>query len=97
LFSTNVHEFKDLGRSYGRTNTEKALRWEFTYDGLDETQAAILDSHYASASGIFEGFQFRHPRTDVLYSDVHYESYDEPTHVKRDTNARKLVLIKSPV
>lgn len=83
--SNTMHEFKDGGASYGAANTNAVLRFEFEYDGLTSAQAAVLDAHVASAKGILTGFTFRHPRTDVLYSDVHYEN----------VNAERVVLFNA--
>ena len=96
-YSTSFHEFKDLGRSYGLSNTSSSLRWELTYEGLDSTQAGVLDTHYASVKGIYTGFQFRHPRTGTLYTDVHYAEEMEVDHEKTWIQSRKVILTKTPV
>lgn len=97
--STVVKEFKDGGASIGLSNSNAVYRWEFQYDGLsmDESLLAMLDAHYAAAEGQFGGFTFRHPRTNVLYQDVHYELYEEsPTHSSVGAIARHVILIKRP-
>lgn len=92
-----VHEFKDGGANYGASSVNPVLRWDFLYDGLGLVDAAVLDSHFASADGILFGFAFRDPQTDTLYSDVHYETF-ERDHGQPGTwiQSRHIVLIKRP-
>lgn len=87
--------FKDLGATYGLPSTSSVLRWELRYDGMDETQAGVLDTHWAAAQGIFGGFSFRDPKTSILYTDVHYESMTAD-HTKSWSQARTVVLVKRP-
>jgi hypothetical protein len=70
-------------------------RWEFEYDGLTETQAAILDGHRAAAKGIAESFTFVNPRTGESLTGVKYESF-ETDHSKRWIQTRKVRLIRRP-
>ena len=68
-----------------------------SYDGLLDSDAATLDNHNGAAFNTFLGFDFRHPRTNVLYNDVHYETY-ERDHIRiHNVNSRKIVLVKRPV
>ena len=90
-----VKEFKDGGANLGLVNSNSVLRWEFTYDGLTNAEGAVLDAHYVEAQGTFGGFNFRHPRTLVLYSNVRYESY-EADHSKIWSQSRRTVLVKRP-
>jgi hypothetical protein len=66
-----------------------------TYGGLTAAEAAILDAHFAEVHGVFTGFVFRHPRTGVVYSDVHYLSF-EVDHAKIWNHGRVTTLIKRP-
>lgn len=91
-----VKEFKDGGASYGLANANGVLRFLIGYQGLFPVEVAILDAHYNSANGLFGGFNFRHPRTNVLYTDVHYESYEYPQHSKIYMQERNVILIKRP-
>ena len=88
-------EFKDGGVSMGLSNTTPVLQWEFNYDGLTSTEAAMLDEHYEDALGRFYGFTFRDPWTGELFNDVHYELF-EKDHEKVWSNKRHLILIKRP-
>jgi hypothetical protein len=94
-YSVTIKEFKDKGRSYGQINTANAQRWELIYNGLTAAQAATLDAHYVDAQGQFESFSFRHPRTSVLHTDVHYESF-ERSHEKIWSQSVRIVLVKTP-
>ena len=90
-----VKEFKDGGADLGLVNSNSVLRWEFTYSQLSAASGAVLDAHYAEAQGQFGGFNFRHPVTLVLYSNVRYESY-EADHTKIWSQSRRTILIKRP-
>lgn len=76
-------------------------RWYMFYDGLFAVQAAILDSHLASAK-LQEGqpsaytFNFRDPDSGTLYSGVRYERYDRPVHKNKDLLTRTVILVKFP-
>lgn len=87
--------FKDKGASYGLATTSQVLVWEFTYTRMTPAQWAVLLAHWVEAQGTFGGFNFRHPYTGVLYSDVHYRSinYD---HTKSWSNFADIVLEKRP-
>jgi hypothetical protein len=94
--SVIVHIFKDGGASYGLPNPFALFRWELFYDGHTAAAIETLDNHWVEAQGLFGGFNFRHPRTGTLYSDVHYESYERSSHTKFDIQSRRIVLIKRP-
>jgi len=88
--------FKDGGATYAVANTSGVIRWDLSYDGLWASEVAALDTHHDLAFGSGEGFDFRDPRTGVLYNNVHYESYEYPQHTQYDIQARHVVLIKRP-
>ncbi len=90
-----VKEFKDGGANLGLVNSNSVLRWEFTHTNLTDAQGAVLDAHFVEAQGPFGGFNFRHPRTLVLYTNVRYESY-EKDHSKTWNQSRKTILVKRP-
>lgn len=96
--ATVIKEFKDGGVSIGLSNVNGVIRIELTYDGLFESEAAVLDNHVESAKFQFYGFTFRHPRTGVLYNDVHYETFerDHPVPFGRNRQSRHIILIKRP-
>lgn len=92
----SVRIFKDGGASIGLNNPNPVLRWDFTYEGLFVSEAAMLDAHRAEAQDQTGGFNFRHPRTHVLYTDCHYETYEIPNNEKYFMQDRHIVLIKRP-
>lgn len=93
---TIIKEFKDGGANFGESTANPTLRWLIKHVGLYVAETAVLDAHWIEARGLFSGFSFRHPRTDVLYSDVHYESYNYPEHRKIYMQERTTILIKRP-
>lgn len=77
-------------------------RWYLFYDGLTAVQAAILDSHVATAK-LPEGdgpsahaFSYRDVDSGTLYGSVRYQSYDRPIHKQKDIQTRTVYLIKYP-
>jgi hypothetical protein len=77
-------------------------RWYLFYDGLTAVQAAILDSHMATAK-LPEGdgpsafsFNYRDVDSAILYSGVRYQSYDRPIHKNKDIMQRTVLLVKYP-
>lgn len=94
--SVVVKEMVDLGATYGADTTNVVIRWRFTYTGLGSAQSAVLDSHNAEAKDQLLGFNFRDPRTDALYSDVHYEGYEAPEHEWYQLQSRVVTLVKRP-
>lgn len=95
-FFGTTKEFKDGGANYALPNSSGVIRFDFTYNGLTQAMVAPLDTHYNAVHGIAEGFQFRHPRTGVLYNDVHYEVYEYPGHEWLHVQSRHIILIKRP-
>lgn len=77
--------------------------WRLSYRGLTIAQAAILDSHFASAKWLeaegmsAETFNFRE-RSDIgttLYAGVRYQKY-EVSHSKTWIQNREVELVKFP-
>lgn len=93
---TIVKEFKDGGANIGMSTENATLRFLLFYHGLFAAEVETLDNHWVEALGIAEGFNFRHPRTDILYTDVHYESFEYPEHRKIYMQQRRIILIKRP-
>lgn len=95
-----IKPMKDGGANYNNPNPTPILRWELTYKKVSPAGSdslAMIDAHFLDAQSFFEGFSFRHPKTLVLYNDVHYEVFDDPDHSNRVTQqVRKLTLIKRP-
>ena len=94
-YPVTVKTMKDGGATYGMPNPYAIRRWELTYQGLTAAEAATLVSHFDDAQGPYEGFDFRHPRTDVLYTDCHYDSF-ERDHEKVWINSFTIVIVKRP-
>lgn len=94
---SSIKEMKDGGGTYSIATPNYILQWEFLYGGQEPAQIAPLDAHWLEAHGIADGFNFRHPRTNVLYTDVHYQVFEYPQHDKLKAQARRIVLIKRPV
>lgn len=102
-----VRTFKDGGNSVAAESLAVELRWDLLYqDGvgyLTPTEAAMLDSHVRSSvfsakeSFSLYGFNFRDPRSHILYTDVHYEVFEYPQHKKIKYTARHVVLVKRPM
>lgn len=94
--AASIKTFKDGGATYSLQNTNYVLRWELSYDALTREDAEVLDNHYLEAQSIFGSFSFRHPRRGVLFTNVHYESFEYPAHEHVDCQSRHIVLIKRP-
>jgi hypothetical protein len=95
-------EFEDGGVDFNVRAASPPQRWTFEFGGLNDTQAKVLDDHYADAHGQLLGFSFTEPRdvpwshtTGSTYTDVHYESF-EKDHDKVWIQSRKITLIKRP-
>lgn len=90
-------EMVDGGGTYGADSANKVLRWELIFGGLTIAQAAQLDTHNDDAKDTLLGFSWRDPRTDTLYTDVHYESYErDHSRLYSNSQSRKMVLVKRP-
>lgn len=100
---TVEQKFEDAGADYLVTAASPPQRWTLIYDVLTETQAKVLDDHYASAMGQAIDFSFTEPRnvpwstTGSTYTGVHYESYEKDHGANLTIQIRKVTLIKRPV
>ena len=94
---TDKHIYEDGGASFQTFNDDAPIRWIIEYDGLEEAQVADLDEHRADAFGEVYGFSLTNPRTNVTYTDVHYDDSFEEDHAKVWQNRRVIHLIKRPV
>lgn len=99
---TEFAKFEDGGLDTNEHATDAAQRYEFIYGGLTETQAKVLDDHYTT-NRRSATFTLQEPR-NVPWSHttgssvtVRYESYERPDHEHYDVQARRVVLIKTPV
>lgn len=96
--------FEDQGADRNLSAASAVQRWAFVYRGLSETQAKVLDDHYDSANGPFQGFSFTEPRnypwsgtTGTVFTDVHYEVFERDHDRILHNQIRRVVLIKRPV
>lgn len=101
--STVVKVMKSGGANYSQPEPNPILRWELTYTNkrADSDRGPAwnilpLDAHNDEALDVARGFTFRHPKTGVLYNDVHYESFDTDQDNKTWRQSRRVVLIKRP-
>jgi hypothetical protein len=101
--STVVKVMKSGSANYSTPEPTPILRWEMSYANkrLDADRGPAwnilpLDAHNAEALDVALGFAFRHPRTGVLYNDVHYETYDTDQEQRVIRQIRRVVLIKRP-
>ena len=69
-------------------------RWQLFYDGLDTTQRQTLMDHYNAAQQSVNDFTFTHPRTDLIYTGVKYESVRIPRHVRQWSLGLEVTLFK---
>ena len=90
-----VKTMTDGGATYGGDTTNTIKRWKFSYDGLTAAELATLTDHRATAFDTLLGFTFRDPRSDTLFTDVHYESLTLD-HKVTWSNSCEIVLIKRP-
>lgn len=88
--------FKNGHVDYWLNSDTPIYRFVFEYATLTETEAAILDDHYASAKGRAFGFLFTDPRTQVNYTGVHYEKFEKSHDKSRKIQKRVLTLVKRP-
>lgn len=95
---TDKHIYEDGGASYLTRNDTAPIRIEIRYDGLLDSEAAVLDGHRADAFGEVYDFPFTDPRTSITYTGVHYDEGHEEDHRLIETiNSRRVHLIKRPV
>lgn len=88
-----VKPMKGGGATYGLQSNKVILRWDFSYNGLLPEDVAILDDHRMQAQDQFGAFDFRHPRTGYKYTNVHYESFENPGHQNLKIQSRHIVLV----
>ena len=98
---TDISEFDDLGRDTNEHASDAPQYYELTYDGLTETEAKVLDDHY-NTNRLSGTFSFQEPRNEPWTSTgstvtVRYDSYERSKHSYYNVQARRVVLIKTPV
>lgn len=99
---TDFSEFEDGGMDTNEHASDAPQLYELFYDGLSETEAKVLDDHF-NTNRYSAAFSFQEPRnepwTETTGSTVtvRYETYERPKHDKVHIQARRVVLIKTPV
>lgn len=92
--------FEDGGVDTLEHALDASQRYEFLYDGLSETQAAVLDTFW-NAHRLSQSFSLIEPRDEPWTHsvgstvEVKFESYDGD-HTNVESQSRKVVLIKYP-
>lgn len=93
---TDEHIYEDGGASFVTFNDDAPIIFLFEYAGnLLEEDAQILDEHYANAGGKAYGFILTNPRTDEVFTNVHYLEHRDD-HEKTWTQSRFNKLIWRP-
>lgn len=67
---------------------------ELEYDGLSESEAAVLDDHWELAKGKTNTFPYFDRRAGITYTGVRYEGFEIIPHTKYWSLARKIVLVR---
>lgn len=98
---TVFSDFEDGGRDALEHADDAPIRWEITYEGLEDEDANILDEFFEQHR-LSRPFTFieprNHPSTGAeggTYTGVYFESY-ERDHVKVWIQTRRVVLVKHP-
>lgn len=98
---TVVSVFEDQGADFQKSAADAPQIYELVYDGLDETQAKILDDFW-DAHGIDTPFDFDEPR-DYPWTEnegnaienCYFKSYAKD-HTKIDIQSRRVEIVKYP-
>jgi hypothetical protein len=89
------HNFGDASSRHNTIQTSRIRRFLVEWDGLDQTQADLLDDHYDSTSG-WLSFTATHPRTGESLTGCRYERYTRSPHIRYWSQARQAILVKYP-
>lgn len=93
---SDTHIYEDGGASYVLFNDSAPIIFLFEYAGnLLVEEAMPLDEHYEFAAGQVFGFTLTNPRTDQVFTNVHYLE-DEDDHSKTWMQQRTNRLIWRP-
>lgn len=85
--------FADGNSEFATLQTVGVRKFKVEWDGLDETEAAILDDHFDSTRGGLS-FTLVRPDTGETIQRVRYESYERGGHRKIWSQSRSAVLVK---
>ncbi len=110
FFDALTEEFRVHMTIYDDNGADFALQaggsgkrtWILRYNGLERSEAAILDAHVASAAydpenGSGRSFNFRDRDTAVLYTNVRYAAGGYVrNHTNIDSQSREVILEKRP-
>jgi hypothetical protein len=92
-WGTHGHTFPDGSPRHNTIQTAQIRIFAVEWDGLDQTEAAILDDHYESTRGGLR-FTLTHPYTAEVITGVQYQNYDRDNHQKVWSQKRSAKLIK---
>ena len=67
-------------------------RWKIEYGGLSASEVSTLVAHFNSAKGSVNDFSFYDRRAAATFSQVYYDSFKLPEHVKKWNNPVSVVL-----
>ena len=88
--------FEDGSIETNLTSPCGRLELHFEYDGLDTTEGALLDAHFAEAQGKTRTFLCYDYHNERLYEGCRYVSYQKPAHRRYWSSARRIVIVKEP-
>lgn len=88
--------FPDGVPLWNTIQTTPVRRWRIEYNGLDQTEADLLDDHFYSTRGGIS-FSMTVPRTSEALTGVRYESYRSNGHQKIWAQSRSVILVKGAV
>jgi hypothetical protein len=86
-------EMADGAGPYGLSTPNFLRRFSLSYEGLTQIKSDEISEHHREVYNEAGGFKFHHPRTNTLYDDVHYESFEYPQHSKLYVQERHLILV----
>lgn len=87
------HSFGDGSPNYNTIQTSRIRRFEVDWNGLDATQAALLDAHWESTRGGLS-FSITNPHTAETVTGCRYESYTRSSHQRYWSQTRSATIIK---
>jgi hypothetical protein len=86
-------KFPDGKQQFNTIQTASVRIFKVRWDGLNASEAAVLDAHYQSTRGGLK-FTLTDPRTSEVITGVRYRSYSRSPHRKVWSQAREAELIK---
>jgi len=90
------HKFADESSRYNTTLSGKVRMFEVQWDGLNLTEATLLDSHYRSTAGGLP-FVVTNPHTGETIYSCRYASYSVSPHTRYWSQSRSATIISNLV